>query len=292
MKISSLLTSPSTTLSFEFFPPKNVTGSSTLFKTIKELIPYKPSFVSVTYGAGGATRHLTHDLVESIHKKTDLNIMAHLTCIGSTKDEIFAILKRYQDIGICNIMALRGDLPKDSSINPFPYGGFRYAGELVQFIKKHFPDFCVGVAGFPEGHPETPNRLKEIDYLKQKIDQGADFICTQLFFNNNDFYDFKERAALNGINCPIVAGIMPIITRSGYIRMADLAGGARYPAKLLKKLIDADDADIHKIGEEWSVTQVTDLIKQKVSGIHLYTLNKSTSSIRVIQQTSLSETLS
>ncbi|MBT5954121.1 methylenetetrahydrofolate reductase [NAD(P)H] [bacterium] len=289
MKIRPLLASESTNLSFEFFPPKSEGGSSKLFETIKELIPYDPSFVSVTYGAGGATRDLTHDLVENIHKKTDLNIMAHLTCIGSTKDEIFAILKRYQDIGICNIMALRGDLPKDSSINPFPYGGFRYAGELVHFIKEHFPDFCVGVAGFPEGHPETPNRLKEIEYLKQKMDQGADFICSQLFFDNNDFYDFKERAALNGISCPIVAGIMPIISKSGYIRMADLAGGARYPSKLLKQLINANDADIHKIGEEWAVNQVNDLIQQKVSGVHLYTLNKSSSSIRVIQQTSLSE---
>lgn len=181
MHIKDIFNLYKTTISFEFFPPKNSKASQELFQTIRDLIPMQPSYVSVTYGAGGSTRELTHDLVVHIQKEIDLTVVSHLTCVGSTQAEILEILKKYHDSGIRNIMALRGDPPKgQSAFRPMP-GGFQYAIELVAFIKSHFPDMGIGVAGFPEGHPEESNRLKEIEHLQSKVDAGADFICTQLF---------------------------------------------------------------------------------------------------------------
>lgn len=276
MHIAKILKENNPSLSFEFFPPKTEETSSALFQTIKDLTPLHPSFVSVTYGAGGTTRDLTHDLVVKLHKETQLNVMAHLTCVNSTHDEIKEILDCYEKAGVMNIMALRGDPPKGETVYKSIKNGFNHTDELVEFIKKHHPNMGVGVAGFPEGHPECPNRLLEIEYLKRKVDAGADYICTQLFFNNDDFYDFKDRCELAGIDVPIVAGIMPISSRKSIKRMAELAAGARFPAKLLKALKRADDDEYAgKVGTHWASEQVRDLIDQDVAGIHFYTLNKS-----------------
>jgi len=224
---------------------------------------------------------LTHDLVLRIHEETNLTVVSHLTCIGSTCDEIQGILKKYSGRGIQNIMALRGDRPKDL---PFPSGPdcFPYASDLIAYVRKHFPDLSIGVAGYPEGHPETPNRLKEIENLKRKIDTGADYICTQLFFNNDDFYDFCERCEIAGIHVPILAGIMPITSRRNLIRMAELASGMHYPARLLKALERAhDDRDFEKVGNHWATQQVLDLLDNKVKGIHFYTLNQSRATLQI-----------
>lgn len=282
MHISEVLNQNRISFSFEFFPPKDPSSSEQLFSAISELTPLKPAFVSVTYGAGGSTQGLTHDLVIRLQMETNLTVVSHLTCVGASRNETFKLLDSYRKSGICNIMALRGDPPKNGNSLIFPESDFKHAAELVSFIKKHFPEIGIGVAGFPEGHPETPNRLKEIDFLKMKVDAGADYICTQLFFDNHDFYDFRERCEIAGIHLPILAGIMPITSRKGMIRMADLALGTRYPARLLKALSRAEDDDhFEKVGIHWATEQVRDLIDNGVKGIHFYTLNRSKATIRI-----------
>jgi methylenetetrahydrofolate reductase (NADPH) len=243
-----------------------------------------PHFVSVTYGAGGSTRDLTHDLVERIKTTTKLNPIPHLTCVCHTEEEIDGILRRYAQSAISNILALGGDPPRG-----MPYDksrdSFQHAVDLVKFIRNFnasgsHPDprgFGIGVAGFPEGHPVTPNRLVEMDHLKAKVDAGADYIVTQLFFDNRDFLDFRERCALAGINIPIIAGIMPITSMSGFKRIAELAGGARFPAKLLRALqrCENDPAMVSRVGVHFALEQCHDLLDNEVAGIHFYTLNRS-----------------
>jgi methylenetetrahydrofolate reductase (NADPH) len=281
MHIQDIFATHRTTFSFEFFPPKTDEAWEDLFQNIAHLDELQPSFVSVTYGAGGSTREKTHDLIVRIHDETKLTAVSHLTCVCHSKEELNQILDRYADSGIENILALGGDPPKDLANFDRSKDAFKYASELVGFIKSHqkIPDkrgFGIGVAGFPEGHPTTPNRLKEMDNLKRKVDAGADYICTQLFFDNRDFYDFRERCDLAGIKVPIVAGIMPITNRNGMVRMAELALGARFPATLLRTLgrCSNDDA-VRKVGIHWATEQCRDLLHNNVRGIHFYTLNKS-----------------
>lgn len=275
MHISKILRQHYPAISFEFFPPKTPESSESLFQSMKDLMPLGPAYVSVTYGAGGSTRELTHDLVVRLQKETELTVVSHLTCVGHSQNEIRDVLTKYEAYGIHNIMALRGDPPKGQTSFVPHSRGFTYAGELVAFIKRNFPQMGIGVAGFPEGHPETPNRLQEMEYLKRKVDEGADYICTQLFFDNRVFYDFQERCALSGIHVPIIAGIMPISTISGLKRMSSLALGTHFPAKLLKAISRAGNDDaVEKVGIHWATEQVRDLIDQGVRGIHFYTLNK------------------
>ena len=282
MHISEILRDHQPAISFEFFPPKTEAASQELFETIQALVPLKPAYVSVTYGAGGSTRELTHGLVVKLQQETSLTIVSHLTCVGSSQEEIYRILEKYQESGIHNIMALRGDQPKHPPSPTSQGPGFTYASELVAFIKKHFPHMGIGVAGFPEGHPDMPNRLQEIDYLKRKVDAGADYICTQLFFDNRDYYDFCERCEISAIHVPIIAGIMPITSLKGMIRMSELALGARIPAPLLKSMFQAQTQDkAERIGTNWATEQVLDLLDHSVQGVHLYTLNKSKASLRI-----------
>ena len=289
MLVKDILNSQKICISYEFFPPKQEEDWDRLFQTISDLIPLDPAYVSVTYGAGGSTRDRTHDLLVRIQEETDLTVVSHLTCVGSDRNEIHAILNKYAEHGIENILALRGDLPKGQTEWVQPENGFAYAAELVAYIKKHFPHMGVGVAGFPEGHPETPNRLLEIDYLKAKVDAGADYIVSQLFFDNRDFYDFSERCELANINVPIIAGIMPIASKSSMVRMAELAAGARIPARLLKAIERAgSDEYVERVGVHWATEQVRDLIDNNVRGIHLYTLNCSTATLRMYQSLGIS----
>lgn len=285
MHIADILQTQRPTLSFEFFPPKTADASEALFQTIGELEAFKPSFVSVTYGAGGSTRELTHDLVVRIKTTTSLDPIPHLTCVCHSEADIAGILERYAKAGVSNILALGGDPPKNLANYDRTKDAFQHAADLVAFIKKFnatgaHPDkrgFGIGVAGFPEGHPTTPNRVLEMDYLKAKVDAGADYICTQLFFDNHDFYDFRERCQLAGIHIPIIAGVMPITSASGMRRMAELAAGARYPAKLLRAIqrCGGDEAAVQKVGIHYATEQCHDLLDHGVDGIHFYTLNKS-----------------
>jgi methylenetetrahydrofolate reductase (NADPH) len=292
MHISHILDSQKISFSFEFFPPKDRRGAERLYQTIRDLIPLKPSYVSVTYGAGGSTRELTHDLVLRLREETSLTVVSHLTCVGSEQTEILEILKRYHDKGIKNIMALRGDPPAGQTCFERCPGGFGHATELVAFIKQNFPDFGIGIAGYPEGHPETPNRLKEMDYLKEKVDAGADYICTQFFFDNRDFYDFCERCALNHIHIPIIAGIMPITSTKGMLRMAELAAGTKFPARLLKAVYRAqDDKYVENVGIHWATEQIRDLIDNGVRGVHFYTLNQSTATLKIYDALGVTDSL-
>ena len=284
MHIAKVLEKPGLHFSFEFFPPKSEKRFDDLFQSMKELSTVGPAYVSMTYGAGGSTRDLTHDLVVRLKKETNLAVVAHLTTIGTSRRELHEILERYSENGVENIMALRGDPPKGSPGFVQPKDGFRYAADLVAYIKKHFPHMGVGVAGFPEGHPETPNRLQEMDYLKAKVDAGADYICTQLFFKNGDFYDFRDRCACAGIDIPIIAGIMPIITRKGMKRISELALGSRIPAKLMRAISRASDDDgVERVGIQWSTQQVFDLFDRNVAGIHFYTLNRSKPTLKIYE---------
>jgi methylenetetrahydrofolate reductase (NADPH) len=284
MLLRDIFNKTNISFSFEFFPPKTEEGWDKLFHTISHLRPLKPSWISVTYGAGGSTREHTHDLVVRIQKETNLTVVSHLTCVGSTKEEIRSILERYVESGVKNILALRGDPPKGQDRWAQTADGFAHAADLVAFIKKHFPSMGIGVAGFPEGHPDIQNRLKEMEYLKQKVDAGADYIITQLFFDNRDFYDFCERCALAGIHVPVIAGIMPITTLKGMIRIADVAAGARLPAPLLKAVERAKgDEFVEKVGIHWATEQVRDLIHNKARGIHFYTLNCSKASLKIYE---------
>jgi methylenetetrahydrofolate reductase (NADPH) len=282
MHIQDIFRAHPTTFSFEFFPPKTDEAWEELFVNIARLQELQPSFVSVTYGAGGSTRERTHDLVVRIHRETNLTAVSHLTCICHQREELAAILDRYAASGIENIMALSGDPPRNLATYDRSGDAFQYAEGLVRFIKAHAspPDprgFGIGVAGFPEGHPATPNRLKEMEFLKRKVDAGADYICTQLFFDNRDFYDFRERCDLAGIKVPIVAGIMPIASKKGMERMAELALGARFPARLLRSVSRCgdDDSAVARAGVLWATEQCCDLLHNNVRGIHFYTLNKS-----------------
>ena len=284
MHITDIIRANCPTFSFEFFPPKTPEAADTLYRTIRDLEAYTPNFVSVTYGAGGSTRELTHDLVERIQHTTKLDPIPHLTCVCHNEQEIEAILLRYRRSGIANIFALGGDRPARMPENK-SQGAFPHAIDLVKFIRRFndsgaHPDrrgFGIGVAGFPEGHPATPNRFVEMDYFKAKVDAGADYIITQLFFDNNDFLDFRERCALAGIHIPIIAGIMPITSIGGLKRMAELAGGARFPAKLLRTLQPCQDDPemVRRVGIQYASTQCHDLLENDVAGIHFYTLNRS-----------------
>ncbi|MFO7821060.1 MAG: methylenetetrahydrofolate reductase [NAD(P)H] [Lentisphaeria bacterium] len=285
MLVSDILKDQQRSVSFEFFPPKTEAGWEELFYNISSLVPLHPSYVSVTYGAGGSTRAHTHELIKKLQKETDLTVVAHLTCVGSTRDEMEEILQGYTASGVENILALRGDAPEGmADDDAVPKDGFPHAADLVEFIKTEFPQMCVGVAGFCEGHPATTNSLKEIDHLKAKVDAGADYIVTQLFFDNRDFYDFRERCELAGINVPVIAGIMPITSRKNLSRMADLAAGARFPAPLLRSIDWAQGKEyVRNVGIHWATEQVRDLLHNNVDGIHLYTLNNSYASRQICE---------
>ncbi|CAN5672592.1 methylenetetrahydrofolate reductase [NAD(P)H] [soil metagenome] len=284
MHIHDIIRSDSPTFSFEFFPPKTPAAAESLYQTIRELEAYMPHFVSVTYGAGGSTRDLTHDLVERIQTTTKLDPIPHLTCVCHKEEEVQSILQRYAKNCIGNILALGGDPPRGQAYDRSA-DTFQRAADLVKFIRRfnasgEHPDargFGIGVAGFPEGHPATPNRLLEMDHLKAKVEAGADYIVTQLFFDNRDFYDFRERCLLAGIRVPIIAGIMPITSMSGCKRIAELAGGARFPAKLLRALqrCEQEPEMVTRVGVHFALEQCHDLLDNNVAGIHFYTLNRS-----------------
>lgn len=293
MHIADIFDRHSTTLSFEFFPPRSDQAWGLLFERISEFEMLRPSFVSVTYGAGGSTRTQTHDLVVRLHRETTLDPIPHLTCVCHSEAEVRGILERYAEAGVANILALHGDPPRDMTDYDPDSDAFKYAVDLVRFIKRFNDEGChpdprgfgIGVAGFPEGHPATPNRLVELDHLKAKVDAGADYVCTQMFFNNPDFFDWRDRCDLAGIDIPLVAGIMPIASLNGMRRMADLAAGTRFPARLLKNIEQRQDDPqaVEQYGVLWATEQCNDLLDNGVRGIHFYTLNKSDATRKIYE---------
>jgi len=283
MRIDALFGRGRPTISFEFFPPKTEEGFASLFRTIDELRPLNPSYVSVTYGAGGSTRSRTVALVERIQRELGIRAMAHLTCVGHTRQEIGRIVDELWDSGIRNVLALRGDPPAGQSQFVAADGGFAHANELTEFVRGRH-DFCIGVAGYPEGHPQCLNRTRDLENLKRKLDAGGNFVITQLFFDNAEFYRFRDTARLMGIAAPIIAGIMPITNVAQIKRFISMCG-AKIPHRLLLKLeaVENDPAAVLATGIEYAVMQCRDLLFNDVDGLHFYTLNRSRATVEIVQ---------
>jgi len=284
MKITDHLSRSRRGISFEFFPPRDQAGTDQLLRTIRELVVYEPVYVSVTYGAGGSTRRLTIDLVKRIKAETGIETMAHLTCVGSTRDEIASILDQLAEAGIENILPLRGDPPRDQAEFVPVAGGFSHAAELIAFVRERHPEFCIAVAGYPEKHPESADFATDLRYLGDKIAAGGDFVVTQLFFDARDFTAFEQRARELGLRVPIVPGIMPITNVSQIKRFTALCG-AHVPARLLARLeaVQNDPIRVREIGVAHAIEQCRELEAAGVPLLHFYTLNRSTASLSVIE---------
>ncbi len=284
MRIRDQLDQKKPSLSFEFFPPKDDIGFWDLYKTIEALKPLAPTYVSVTYGAGGATRRKTIELVERIKTDIGLEAMAHLTCVGATRGEIGQVLDELLVHGIENVLALRGDPPEGQSQFAITPGGFAHANELVAFIRDRGSRLCIAAACYPERHPEAQSPDVDLENLRRKVDAGVDFLITQLFFDNDLFYAFRERAERAGIRVPVVAGIMPILSVKQVRRFTQMCG-ASIPAELARKIeaVEDDAEAVRHVGTYHATQQCIQLIEQGVAGIHFYTLNRSTATRAIYQ---------
>lgn len=278
-------------ISFEFFPPKTPDGDRNLLeKTIPALRATRPDFCSVTYGAGGSTRDKTLLIVDRIQREHGMIGVAHLTCVSSTKEQIRDLLKQIASLGVRNVLALRGDPPSGGEFVMTP-GGFEYSNELVQFIREQ-SDLGIGVAGFPEGHIACKaGKYTDWKFLKQKIDAGADYVLTQLFFDNADYFEFRDHLTQkHGVKVPLVPGIIPILGVAQIKRFTAMCG-ARIPVALAKELdtISNDDGAATEFGIEYATRQCQDLLRAGAPGIHFYTLNKAHSTVRVLQNLGLAK---
>jgi methylenetetrahydrofolate reductase (NADH) len=261
--------------SFEFFPPKTEEGERNLQNALRELGPLEPSYVSVTYGAGGSTRDRTIEIVKSLKDEHGLEAMAHLSCVGTTEEELREILDEVRDAGIDNVLALRGDPPQgETEWRPHP-GGLHYSTELAALIREHY-DVCIGSACFPEVHPEAVDLAHDLKFLKEKVTAGASFLITQLFFDNRLYFDFVDEARAAGIDVPIIPGIIPVTNVDQIKRFTEMCG-ASIPRPLLAQLeLRRDDADaVIQFGVAYATLQCADLLARGAPGIHFYTLNKS-----------------
>ncbi len=272
-------------ISFEFFPPKSDEAAAQLETTIAELSPLAPAFVSVTYGAGGSTREKTLEIVSRVRRQTGIEAMAHLTCVGATRDEIGAVVDRLSAAGVTNILALRGDPPKGETSFIAVDGGFAYANELVTFLRQRYgASLSVGGAAYPEKHVECATPEVDLDNLRRKVDAGVDFLITQLFFDNRRYWDFCERAYAAGIRVPILPGIMPITNATQVDRW--VACGASLPAQLATELERrrTDPQAVAQLGVAHATAQCIDLLRGGSPGIHFYTLNRSTATKDVFSE--------
>jgi methylenetetrahydrofolate reductase (NADPH) len=276
-------------ISFEFFPPKTDEGDRNLFeKTIPALSQTRPDFCSVTYGAGGSTRDKTLMIVDRIQRQHHLTALAHLTCVNHTREEVRALLEKIRALNCKNILALRGDPPGGGEFKPTP-GGFEFSSQLVKFIRES-GDFSTGVAGFPEGHVACKEgKYADWEHLKAKVDAGADFVLTQLFFNNADFFEFRDYVAGKlGVRVPIVPGVIAILNAAQIIKFTQLCG-SKIPPPLRAKLdvLGSDEAAATEFGIEYATRQCEELLRAGVPGLHFYTLNKSHSTVRVLKNLGL-----
>ena len=272
MKIKDLYKTKKSVVSFEIFPPKKEPDISTVYDTVEKLCDLSPDFISVTYSAGGsANRELTLDIAHDVKSRYKTESLAHLTCINSDKSEVLKMLNRAKELGIENILALRGDIPEDFCGK----GDFRFAKDLIMQIKRTHPEMCVGAAAYTEGHIECDTTDENIEYLKEKADAGAEFFITQLFFDNRFFYEFYDLTIKKGLKIPISAGIMPMLSKGQIERMIFMCG-ASLPAKIIRILrkYEHSPEDLQKAAIEYSSEQINDLIAHKVDGVHIYTMNR------------------
>ncbi len=281
MRLVELFGRDEPVFSFEFFPPRTDKGFDALFRTISELKQLDPSFVSVTWGAGGSTRRKTVEIVIRIQRELGITAMCHLTCVGATRDEIAEVLDQLAAAGIENVLPLRGDPPRDQPSFVPVEGGFRHANELVEFIRSRW-DFCLPAACYPETHTEAPSPEIDLRNLVRKVRAGVDFLITQLFFDNRDYFDFVVRARAAGVEVPIVPGIMPITSTTHVPRIAKMCG-SKIPAELEAELAAArgDGPQIDEIGVRWATDQCRELLERDAPGIHFYTLNRSPATRRI-----------
>jgi methylenetetrahydrofolate reductase (NADPH) len=285
MRIAELYTQRRPVFSFEFFPPKTDAGYTSLFRTIGDLKRLDPGFVSVTCGAAGSTRAKTADLVIRIQRELGLTAMAHMTCTGQTREELAETLARLEEAGIENVLALRGDPPRDQPDWRPVTGGFRHASELAGFIRSRYR-FTIGGACYPEKHHEAPSFEADLENLRRKVEAGVEFLITQLFLDDEDYFRFVERARAEGIDVPIVPGIMPMVSIQNLGAAMRLSPGSKTPRDLELALEAAggDEERSLAIGVEWAVRQCRELLAQGAPGIHFYTLNKSPAARRVREQ--------
>ena len=290
LRINELHRSQDLVVSFEVFPPKTPDAEAKLFQeALPELLKLKPAFVTCTYGAGGSTRSQTLEIVTRMQREFEIEAVSHLTCVGSSRNELTTFLQQARSAGISNIVALRGDPPQgedNQTFRPHP-DGLQYANELVTFIREH-GDFSIAVAGYPEGHPECPDRHLDWQRLANKVAAGADAIITQLFYNNADFFEFRDYLHKLGVNVPIVAGVLPILSKQQIERFCSLCG-AKLPADVRVKLDRfADDAvSCRKYGVELATRMCEELIREGVAGLHIYTLNRVASTAELMQNLGL-----
>jgi methylenetetrahydrofolate reductase (NADPH) len=277
MLIRDLLASRAPSISFEFFPPKSDEAAAQLERTIADLGALQPGFISVTWGAGGSTREKTIEIVSRIREGAGIEAMAHLTCVGSTREELGSVIHRLEAAGIRNVLALRGDPPKGQTTFTAVEGGFRYASDLTAFIREaHGSRLCVGGAAYPEKHVECGNPAVDLNNLKRKVDAGLDFLITQLFFDNRHYWEFVERARAAGIGIPIIPGIMPI-SNAAQVERFTIACGATLPFKLAAELDRrrTNPEAVMQLGVAHATSQCIDLLTGGAPGIHFYTLNRS-----------------
>ncbi len=272
-------------LSFELFPPKTPESEAMMWRTVEDLMAFEPSLITCTYGAGGSTRGATLDVIEGVRSRHNLPVASHLTCVGSSIDELRGYLREARDRGVSAIVALRGDPPKgETSFTPVA-GGLRYASELVALIHSEFPEFGILVAGYPETHQEAVSAEADLENLRRKCDAGGDVVVTQLFYDNADFFRFRDRCAALGITQPIVPGVMPVTNYAQVRRIASLCK-ARLPDEFTRAFDAAgdDEAAQFEAGVDFAARQVQGLLDGGVPGINFYVLNKSTATSRVLRQ--------
>jgi methylenetetrahydrofolate reductase (NADPH) len=276
MRLSDVFSGGEFAVSIEIFPPKTPEGDQTLRRHLQQLVEYQPAFLSCTFGAGGTTRDRTLQWCQEIQDDLHRPAVAHLTCVGSTRDELIELLDSAAAAGIRNIMALRGDAPQGQDEFQAVEGGLKYANELVELIRERFPDWGIGVAGYPEKHQEAPSLDVDLENLKRKVDAGADAVVTQLFFTNDSFFSFRDRCHALGIEIPIVPGIMPITDYARIQRITAMCGST-FPGDLAARLAAAQDDKAAQlaIGVEHAVAQCEQLKAEGAPGIHFYALNKS-----------------
>jgi len=280
--IKSIFKEKKKLFSVEFFPPKDEEGGKRMLKTASLIQPYQPDFVSITYGAGGGTRTTTMRYAKILQEEHGFEVMPHLTCVGHTRDELLEILDDFARAGFSNIMALRGDPPKGETEFKTVPGGLSYGSELVSLIRENFPEFGIGVGGYPEKHPEAPNSHVDLLNLKTKVEAGADFITTQLFFDNQVYFDFVKQCEAVGITVPILPGLLPVLSL-GQVRRFCTMCEARLPTRLENSLEAQSDENQAKVGTQWASKQVQELLEGGSPGFHLYALNKSASTLAILK---------
>lgn len=281
MFIKDIFSRKKPVLSFEVFPPKQDSGLEAVLTAVEKMSRLPIDYMSVTYGAGGGNSKNTAQIASYLKNNLSLPSLAHLTCVANTKEDIFKRMSEYKELGIENILALRGDKPREYEGELFP--GYRYACELVSAIKE-FGNFCIGGACYPECHPDSSSLDADIENLKIKVDAGVDFLVTQMFFDNNEFYKFRDRCVKKGISVPINAGIMPLTNAGQIQRMAVLSGGASMPAKFVRMISKYQDNSeaLKQAGIAYAVDQIIDLLSNDTDGIHLYTMNRPETAEKIV----------